>query len=245
MNDIEDLLRDTLTDARRKLPPAPGMYEAIERRARQRRHQRSLVALAAACVVALAVGGSLVGVHASSNHHAAKPAKTATGTPSPSATASPSAGGLSDLVIPDVGWVTAMAVTPGGLYALTTNPVEIVRLDITTHQILARAKGPSGSPTGIAVWNDQVIAWSQDSGEMRTYSADRLSMSAVLDSKLQVFNVVALNGVWMTTNDGLYRWSPVDGQNGPSQLTKVAGITGPTYSLAADASRNQIGRAHV
>jgi hypothetical protein len=245
VNDIEDLLRETLSDGRRKLQPNPDMYEAVQRHARQRRHQRSLVAVATVCVLALAVAGSVAGFRHAATHRT-NPTASGTTTPSPTATTSPVPGGLSDLVIKGSGWVTAAAVAPDALYVLTMNPPMIIQLDVSGTHVIATGPAPSGGGTasGLAVDGNSVVGWSQETGQLLLYnrSGASLTPTATLDSGLQVFNVAVLGGtsVWMSTNDGLYRWSPVAGTNGPNQLSKVAGIVGPTYGLAADPARGRV-----
>jgi len=60
MRDLEELLRDTLTDPRRRIDPSPAMYEEVQRTARARRHRHFAAASAAVVVVAVAVTTSVL-----------------------------------------------------------------------------------------------------------------------------------------------------------------------------------------
>lgn len=236
MRDVEELLRETLTDPRRRIETGPGMYETVRELARARRRRRSTIAAACAGVVALALAGSLFGVEHSGPHHAEP---IATPTPSPSA-GGPVHGGLGGTVSVGSGWAVAAVATPGALYALTSNPNQVVRLDANGTALLGTAPGPSGTPSGITVGGGRVFAWSQDSGEVRAYDEATLAQLGSVNTGLQLFNGVAVDGnLWLTSNEGLHEWTPAhDGR--PAILTRVTVVGGFVYGLAADVATHRI-----
>jgi hypothetical protein len=236
MRDVEELLRETLTDPRRRIEPGPGMYETVRELARARRHRQSAVAAACAAVVALALAGSLFGVQHSDRHRGTP---VATPLPSPSASG-PVHGGLGGTVSVGSGWAVAAVATPDALYAVTSSPNQVVRLDANGTGVQATASGPGGTPSGITVGGGRVFAWSQDSGEVRAYDETTLAQLGSANTGLQLFNGAAVDGnLWLTSNEGLHEWTPAhDGR--PAVLTRVTVIGGFVYGLAADVATHRI-----
>ena len=63
MTDVEQLLRDTLTDPRRRLEPGADMFPAVLVAARHRQRTRAFVSAASCAVLLLVVGGVAVLSH--------------------------------------------------------------------------------------------------------------------------------------------------------------------------------------
>lgn len=236
MRDLEELLRDTLTDPRRRLDPSPAMYETVQRTARgRRRHRRLAAASAAVVVVAVAVTTSVLAMQ----RPASRTTPLATHPPAPTHSVDPLHGTIGTAV--QLGGDKFAAVmgalaTPTALYAYTTS---IVKLDPTGTQILATAPGPAGTPSGIAIDGNRLWAWSQDTGAVRTYDTATLAPLDTLSSGAQIFDAIAVNGALVfTSTEGLMRLT-VNGADG--LVTPVnAGLGTGTYGLALDGTRHRI-----
>jgi hypothetical protein len=240
MTDVEELLRETLTDARHKLEPGPGLYETVRSRADQRRHRQLAIAAASVAVVVVAGVGSVVGLHGSKQHRA-----TPANVPGPSsAPVQGSLGSAIDLGA-NSGQVIAAVATANALYVLTANPNEVVALDPTGKHVLATAAGPPGTPSGIVVDEDtRVWAWSQDTGDVRQYDAATLSPVGTEFTNAvhvpNVFNAAVIDGaLWLTSEQGLFQW-PTLAKGLAPQPTKIASLDGFVYGLAPDPSRHRV-----
>lgn len=236
MRDLEELLRDTLTDPRRRIDPSPAMYEEVQRTARARRHRHFAAASAAVVVVAVAVTTSVLA--------AQRPASRttpplATHPPTPTHSVDPLHGTTGTAVqLPGDKFAAVMGATatPTALYAFRT---DIVKLDPTGTQILATAAGPAGTPTGIAIDGNRLWVWSQDTGSVRTYDTATLAPLDTLSSGAQIFDAIAVNGALVfTSTEGLMRLT-VNGRDG--LVTPVNADLGTgTYGLALDPGRHRI-----
>jgi hypothetical protein len=238
MTDVEELLRETLTDARHKLEPGPGLYETVRSRAHERRHRRLTIVSASVVVVIVAGIGSAVGVRASSHHQATA------NVPPTNAPVQGSLGSSIDLGTKS-GQVIDAAATANALYVLTADPSMIVVLDPTGEHVLASAAGPPGTPSGFVVDEDtRVWAWSQDTGDVRAYEAATLTPLGTQFTTAvhvpDVFNAAVVDGtLWLTSDQGLFRW-PTLAQGLAPQPTKIAGLGGFPYGLAADPARHRV-----
>jgi len=263
MTDVEELLRDTLADSRRKLDPPPGIYETVAERARGRRRRRSTIAAASMAVVAVAVAGSVAGVRASGGHapatgHPSTPVQPTPVQPTPvrPTTTGVPQGTLSVPVYFGSGQAAGIALagrsnTNGSvptdvrndLYVLTRNPSRIVLLFAWTASIEATGTGPSGAPSGIAVGDSGAVwAWSHDTGEVRAYEATTLSPLGTFQTQLRINSGAVVDGdLFLATDDGLFHEDPASDAVTPSApTTAVEGVTGSVYSIAADPAQHRV-----
>jgi len=230
MNDLEELLRDTVSDTRRRLDPPPSFYDGVRRRATARRHRQLAGGAAALAVVAVAAVGTTVAVQQPAHH------KTQVGGPSAvssdplrgSVGASVSLGGDKFQAPMDV------VATPSGLYVLTTT---VTKLDAAGTRVVATAPGTAGTPSGLAVDGNRLWVWSQDIGQVKLYDATSLQVLATFESGLNFFSAAAINGnLWLAANEGLYLL--------PSGATEWAAakhvVNSPVYSVVADPARHRV-----
>jgi hypothetical protein len=254
MTDVEELLRETLSDGRRRLEPPPGLFERVHDQARARKHRRTTIASASVAVVVLAIAGSIAGAQQSSSKHRVQPGSvsTPTPTPSPSSSPTPTATGTTPVDTGTVGRALGLGLMPGtaiqtamttdAVYVLATNPSRVIAVSPTDGLVKKTVAGPAGNPTGISVGDGLVLAWSQDTGSLRAYDPQTLTLLRHVETGLQIFNAIAIDGrIYLTTNDGLMRVSdhPAGTAVNASPTTPVADIAS-AYALAADPSRHRI-----
>lgn len=248
MTDVEELLRDTLTDTRYRLDPQPAMYELVRERARLRRRRHATVASATAAAVAVVVAASVVGVQQAGHHHQGTPLATTTASSNPTTGTSllpqGKTGQQLDLGMGDVS-ITDLVTTADALYVLTatTNASTVVALSPTGGHVKVKVPGPAGTPEGLAVSDGKVWTWSQDTNagsNVRVYDARTLGRLGDFSVKDRIYNVAAIDGeLFMSTSSGLY---VTDRESESVQTTtrRVAGISGATYGLAADPARDRV-----
>jgi len=234
MRDVEELLRDTVTDTRRRLEPPPAFYEGVRRRAAQRRHRQFATGGAALAVIAVAAVATTLAVSGSAHQHVAPagpaptsvdPLRGSEGTP---------------VRIGDTWYAAADTVaTSSALYVLGTDPSQIVKLEAAGGRVMATADGPSATPSGMAIDGNRLWAWSGDLRDIRAYDADSLTVVGTFSAQDPVFNAVAVGGgLDYTSTDGLMRLT----FNGGNGLVKPlnSGLGGATYGLAADSARHRL-----
>ncbi|MGH8888163.1 MAG: hypothetical protein ACRDV3_00195 [Acidothermaceae bacterium] len=244
MTDVEELLRETLSDPQRRIEPGPRMYETVRVRACKRRRRQSAAIAASLAVVAIATAGSVVGVQRGG--HRPAPASATHLTPA----TSPALGTLGAKVSYGTTWEQATAVTiapSGAIYVLTTNPTQVVLLAPTANEsdgkydVKGIEPGPSGLSSGMVVGSNTVWAYSADSGEIREYDARTLAPLGVIQlGAAQIFQATALaDELWFTGS--------VDGKSGLHRLTAgstkptlIPGVDASAYGVAADPARNRI-----
>ena len=236
MTDVEELLRETLSDPRRKVEPGPGMYETVRARTRDLRRRRSTIGVASLAVVAIAIVGSVLGVQ-HTDHHTATATLGKTSPP-----ASPAHGTLGTAI--DIGnslTVVDAVTTTDGLYVLAADPNKVVLLSPEGAEVKATAAGPTGAPSGVVVGGGRVWAWSQNSHDVRVYDSKTLSFIAEFTVQEAIFNVVAIdNELYFTTDQGL-KVAHADVQsNGVTTNVGSITLTGSTYGLAADPTRHRL-----
>lgn len=236
MTDVEELLRQTLTDPRRQVEPVPGLYETVRSRARDRRHRRFAIIAASAAVVALAATGSVVGARVSAQH-GATPANIPTPTGPP---VHGTVGTSLDLGNKSLTAVDAVATT-NAVYVLATNPNTIVLLDPSGTTVKATAAGPTGTPSGLTVDADRLWVWSQDSRDVRVYDSKTLSFIAGFRTTATIFDAVAVdNELYFTSDQGLkVAYTDVE-KTGVMTTVARSSVTGSTYGLAADPARHRV-----
>jgi len=249
MNDVEELLRDTLADPRRRLAPSGGMYESVRHRAHDIRRNRWALASGATAVLAVLAVASTVAVNRAD--HRAQTAHQ----PSPSAIAptqprNPSRGAVGGAVDLGQGSPSDAVATSEGIYVVANNPAELVKLDAAGTRIEASTSLGANSNSAVIVTGGHVWVWSQSPGEVFAFSADTLKPLASYTTGASIFQVVEVDGyLYLTTDHGLLRASaviPTDHQPTPGSsgdllaATKVAGIEGLTHGLAADPARHRV-----
>jgi hypothetical protein len=234
MRDVEELLRDTVTDTRRRLDPPPAFYDGVRRRATARRHRQLAAGAAALAVVALATTGSVLAVSGSEHQHVtpAGPAPTSVD-PLRGSEGAP-------VQIGDTWYAAADTVaTSSALYVLGTDPSQIVKLDAAGGQVLATADGPTGTPSGLAIDGNRLWAWSGDLRDIRAYDADSLKVVGTFSAQTPMFNAVAVGGgLDYTSSDGLMRLTFDGGNSLVNRLN--AGLGAATYGLAVDSARQRV-----
>ena len=242
MNDLEDLLRDTLTDPRRRVDPAGGMYEAVNRRAHDIRRNRWTLASAATAVIAVVATATTVA--ANSTAHRAQPghqtSSTATGSTPTGSSSAPPRGGTASAIDVGKGWPSDAAITSDGLYVLTNNPNQIVKLDAAGSSIKATADLPT-TASGVTTGDGRVWVWTQQGGQLYAFDTANLQPVGAYDAGLPVNEVADVDGyLYLTTGNGLLRAPANASASGRLATTAVAGIDGNTYGIAADPTRHRV-----
>jgi hypothetical protein len=230
MNDLEQLLRDTVTDNRRRLDPPPAFYEGVRRRATQRRRRQLASGASVLAIVAVAAVGTTVAVQRPPHHErqVGGPSALSVDPLRGSVGASVALGGDKFQAPMDV------VATPSGLYVLTTT---VSKLDAAGSRVVATAPGTAGTPSGLAVDGNRLWVWSQDIGEVRLYDANSLQVLATFEAGLNFFSAAAIDGnLWLAANEGLYAL-PADATDWAAAKRVV---NSPVYSVAADPARHRV-----
>lgn len=237
MRDVEELLRDTLADPRRRVDPTGGTYETVSRRARALRHKRWAFASAATAVVAVVASATTIAANGAS--HRARPGnQTSIG---PTTSASPQRGSVAGAVDVGQGWPSNAVMAADGLFVVTNNPSQLVELNTAGTEIKATVDLPSSNMAGVAVGDGRVWAWSQDPAALYAYDLNTLQPLGWYTTAGQLFNVVALDGdVYITTDHGLLKANADQPKSGALSAARVAGVDGGTYGLAADPDRHRV-----
>ena len=248
MKDVEELLRETLSDPRHRLEPSPELYGTVRRRAAARRRNRWAAVSAGVAVVAVAVTASTLAVNQGSHR---TPTAHRPGPSSPSSSPSPSLprpsesahGAVGTAIDVGHGWPTSAVMTPDGLYVLTNNPSQLVVLDAAGTSIKATGHFESWAtnPDGLSVGDGRVWVWWESTGHLFALDPNTLQPQGSYTTGAQVFNAVAVDGeLYLTTDRGLLRASDAQAKNGALAATAVSGIDGATYGLAADPTRHRV-----
>ena len=245
MTDVEQLLRDTLTDPRRRLDGVPDLYEGARGRARRRRRRN--LELASAAVVVAVVATTATVVAQGPGHRGSKPAVPAASV-TPPALATHDSTSVQINLGPDNFSALGVVSTQIATYVLVDGtPTRVLKLDVTKHlptvdHITAAADGPAGGWGGITLDANGVdlFVWT-NSGALKQYEASTLavvhSVANALPPGVQIFSAVSLSGqTWFATNEGLF---VVSFDNGVDVYKQVPGIYG-VYGIAADPVRHRI-----
>lgn len=233
---IEQLVRDTLTDPRRRLDPPPGHYQLVGQRIGRVRRQRALRwAGSVAAVVVLIAGLGLV----AGRQRGAQPGPL--GQPSPSTATTGGYGHWRSLS--NIGTGAAVDVVAAGtaFYVVEESPATLLVLD----RVDLRVVGSTGIPDGVealAVDPGAARIWlwytrPDGSTLAREYATGTLApLRDVPVGDTQVFNGVAVDGdLWLATGKGLYRIRPSDTASQP-----VPGFTAGVHGLALDPTRHRL-----
>jgi hypothetical protein len=242
MRDVEGLLRDTLNDPRRRLEPAPRMFETVRDRARQRR--RRVVRLASAVTVIVTIAGvaTVIGVTAQRRGQVA--------VQQPSVTPSPPTGQATPVNLGE-GSTSSFALAPSGAFVARTQPDQLLEVPSADHSVIKRiatadaVDGTAADAAAGLLWTWSAIQPTAASGNsastgstsIHVYGTSTLAVRADATVPTYTFSAVALNGdLWLATSDGLY---VVDANTtGSTAVTKLA--SGSVFSVAADAVRQRI-----
>jgi hypothetical protein len=246
MTDVEQLLRDTLTDPRRRLDAVPDLYEGARGRARRRR--RRTIEFASAAVVVALVATTAGVVARGPGHRGSKPASKPVASVTPPALASHDSTSIQINLGPDNFSALSVVTTRAWPYVLVDGtPIRVLKLDVTPNNktpnhILATADGPVGGWGGMTLDANgrDLFVWT-DSGALKQYDANSLavvhSVANALPPGVQIFGAVSLSGQpWFATNKGLF---VVSFDNGVDVYKQVPGIS-DVYGIAADPVRHRI-----
>jgi hypothetical protein len=230
---IEQLVRDTLTDPRRRLDPRAGHYQLVGARIGHARRARTgrWVGATAAVVALLAVVALVV-------RHPAGTWPGPAGVPSLSHSPTISRSAWRQLPAVGPGEPVRLVAADGWFYLLEESPGTILRLDRTNLVIAASASVPDRIESfAVDPGADRLWAWYTKSDGMtvaREFVASTLTpLRDVTVTGQQVFQGAALDGaLWLGTDTGLYRI-------GPSDAGLVPGVTG-LYALVVDPGRHRL-----
>lgn len=235
---IEQMVRDTLVDPRRRLDPPPGHYQSVTERigrARRRRNTRWLAA-AVGVLAVLAVGGLFVTRTGTGPGPSARPSPSA----SPSASG-PSVGQRHPLPSIGPGEPVKIVAADGWFYVLEDSPGTVLRLDRASFAIGASADVP-GTAESLAVDAPADRLWvgyhlPTGISRVREYVASTLALLRdVPTTDRQVFSGVAVDGeLWLGTDGGVLRVGPSDQAARP-----VPGFEQMGYALTLDPGRHRL-----
>jgi hypothetical protein len=232
---IEELVRDTLTDPRRRLVPPAGHYQLVGARMSRVRRARTLrwVGATATVVALLAVVGLLV-------RHPPGPGPGPAAVPSRSQSPTVSRYAWQQLPAVGPGEPLQILAADGWFYVLEESPGTVLRLDRPNLAIAASGQIPDRVEAfAVDPDADRLWAWYTKPDGItvaREFVASTLApLRDVTVTGEQVFQGAALGGaLWLATNVGLYRIGPADA--GARLVPGVAGL----YALAVDPSRHRL-----
>ena len=235
---IEQLVRDTLVDPRRRLDPPPGHYQTVNARigrARRRRNSRWLAA--AVGVVAVLAAGGLVMDQRGTGEGPSTPTSPST---APSA-AAPQYAFWRSLPAIGTGEPVDVAAGDGWFYLLQESPGTVVRLngrDVTTGASAPVPDKPEWLSVDAAadrLW----VGYREPTGmaKVREYIASTLApLRDVPVTDVQVFQSVAVDGeLWTGTAKGLFRIG-----QGDQAARPVPGAGEMVFALALDPTRHRL-----
>jgi len=257
MTDVENLLRETLTDPRRRVDTNPALYDNVRRAARRRR--QGMLSAAGATVAVIAIVVASIAVTRGPAHRGVLPVATATATPTPAtptATTTPSTptdtpapepthestSTQLDLGQADFG-ANDIIVTPTAEFVISgLAPMRLLQLDPVTGKVVRSAYGMSDTNGGLFLDANgtDLFLWSA-AGELREYNTKTLELTNLVYDALpvgvQIFNAVSIDGQpWFATDQGLYS---VTVAHNSAVATKVPGLSN-VYGLAADPAHHRV-----
>ena len=234
---IEQLIRDTLVDPRRRLDPPPGHYQTVNARIGQARRRRNTRWLAAAVgvVAVLAAGGLFMQQRGSGAGPSALPS------PSTGATAQTRYAFWRSLPAIGTGEPVDVAAGDGWFYLLEESPGTVVRLDGRDLTAGASAAVP-GTPESLTVdaTADRLwVGYREPTGmtNVREFVASTLApLRDVPVTDVEVFQSVAVDGeLWAGTAKGLLRIGQDD------QAARPVPAAGEmVFALALDPGRHRL-----
>jgi hypothetical protein len=243
VKDVEELLRETLADQRRRLSPPLDLYETVRSRARSRRRAQWASGLSVLAVVAIAATSAAVGLTSGSPHviRGMGPSGTAPTPASTTTAASPAIGTVGDDVGPVDGGAQSVQARDGEVWALFAEPSgsSATLWPVSGTPGRDTKVSAAGGSTGLAVDPAAKLVWTWSaSGDVVRYdsSADGSSGGVSWDSG-QIFDGTAIDGqLWLATTTGLYQ---VDGTRG-MLVTKLSSVSGSVFGIAADPTGGRV-----
>jgi hypothetical protein len=244
MRDVEELLRETLSDARRRLDGPADLYETVRHSARLRRQRKLRLTGMAAVVV---IVGSVAVIVAQATTPGTAPNQVAV---TPSNPAVPPIGQHTRVEL-GAGATATFAIEPSAVFVAQTQPGALLNLsmaDLSIKTSIATADDVGGlavDPAASRLW-----AWSStqggtadqsaspvDSTTIRVYDTSTLATDGTATVAAYTFSAAALDGeLWLATSEGLYVLPA--GAHGSAAATKV--VDGSVFSVAADAARGRV-----
>jgi hypothetical protein len=232
---IEQLVRDTLTDPRRRLDPPAGHHELVRAHIGQARRARTLrwVGATAAVVALLAVVGLLV-------EHPRGTAPGPAAVPSPSWSQTISRYAWRQLPAVGSGEPVQIVAADGWFYLLEQSPGAVLRLNRPNLAIAASAQVPDRVESlAVDPGADRLWAWYTGPDGItvaREFVASTLAqLRDVTVGGEHVFQGVGLDGaLWLGTDKGLYRIGPSE-----SAAALVPGVAA-VYAIAIDPGRHRL-----
>ncbi|HZG94767.1 MAG TPA: hypothetical protein VEZ46_08650 [Mycobacteriales bacterium] len=206
MNDIEDLVRRTLTDPRRELVADPR-HAATYRSGAARLHGRR-TAMGVAAVAAAVVGAGGVGVALSSPDRANdSPAATAT---SAAPTASPTPPAIRTEPMRELSEVVDAVLFRGTLLWTLTKEGTVQHTYLgSPSRVTTSTAAVRRTPTGIVAGDDSVWAWGANgtaSASLTEFATSTLEARRSLELPAYLYSAAVLDGeLWLASDKGLYR----------------------------------------
>lgn len=232
MTPLEELLRSTLHDPRRGLPPEPGTIDAALRRRRPLRRRRlAITSAVAACLAVTVSAGVLLSALDVRRHATTGNGNRPGGTPAAIGTGNPDSS--QEVRLPEAG-VTALALDSAAVYVL--NGHTVLWVERTSGQIVRQRTLPD-EPAAMALGPADTLWLTTRGQEPRSYALLQLDRRTLAVRRTLHFDdppvalAVAGPTLWAGGFSTLYRLDAADGRlRGRLRLDRA------TESLAVDPS---------
>ncbi len=233
MTPLEELLRSTLHDPRRGLPPEPGTIDAaLGRVSRLRRRRLAITSAAAACLVTLSAGILISGLDARRDGTIGGGDQRPV--PMPAVTGSQAPDDVRNIWLPEAG-VAALAMDSAAVYVL--NRSRVLRVERVSGRIVRQRALPD-EPAALALGPADTLWLTTRGQDPRSYALlqlDRRTLGVRRTLHLDdppVALAVAGPTLWAGGYSTLYRLDAADGRvRGRLRLDRA------TESLAVDPSQ--------
>lgn len=237
MTPLEELLRSTLHDPARELPPAPNSIDdALRGVGHLRRRRRTVIAAVATCTAAVVGAGLVVADLGERDRDAPAGAQR----PTPVVTGIPDAQVVRRISLPLDG-VAALTMDAQAVYAVggsaAPGPFGIARVERSTGQVVRQVTLPN-LPTTVALGPAGTL-WLTTSGDgpgaYALLQLDRRTLALRRTVRLPIDppHAVAVSGqtLWAGAESTLYQLDATDGR-----LVRRFQVSRPVFGLTVDAS---------